>query len=249
MLTPEEVSLFQRYGWVGPFRALGAEDIGAIRQRIVAGVLGSSTNIASDRGQCRHLDSRAVYDLCALPAITERIARIYGRDLILWRSHLWCKQPGDEGLAWHQDLTNWPLNPKMSISAWLALDRTTAENGCVRVIPGSQRTVYPVKQQRGDPLRDTIADRFIDESKAIDIELEPGEFFLFSERLLHASGPNRSPERRMGLAIRVTVPSVTVDHSRLCGGKHRNIVLRGTDNLGLNELQKPPDEEYDGEQV
>jgi ectoine hydroxylase-related dioxygenase (phytanoyl-CoA dioxygenase family) len=242
MLTAAEISRYRRDGWVGPFRALDEGSITTVRERIVAEVLGPDVDVASDRGQCRHLDNRIVFDLCALPAITNRIAQLYGPNLVLWRSHLWCKQPGDEGVAWHQDYTHWPLRPMISMSAWLALDQATSANGCLRVLSGSHRSTVPTKVLRGDPVRDTVADEYVDESRAVDVELQPGEFLLFSHRLLHTSRPNRSPYRRLGLAIRVTVPSVTVDHSRLCGGNHWNVMLRGVDNRGLNRLQDPPEE-------
>ena len=78
-----------------------------------------------------------------------------------------------------------------------------------------------------------------DASEAIHMELAPGEFFLFTERLLHHSAPNRSDKRRLGLAVRVTLPMVMVDHDDLFKG-HANVVLRGQDRFGLNRLVDPP---------
>jgi ectoine hydroxylase-related dioxygenase (phytanoyl-CoA dioxygenase family) len=73
------------------------------------------------------------------------------------------------------------------------------------------------------------------------MELAPGEFFLFNERLLHQSNANRSNKRRMGLSVRVTVPFVKVYHDTgpLFVG-HKNMVIRGTDGMGFNRLADPP---------
>jgi len=95
----------------------------------------------------------------------------------------------------------------------------------VRLIPGSHDRVYPTSQPTGDPLTDSVEPDLIDEAGAIDMELAPGEFFLFNEKLLHCSGANRSTTRRLGLAIRLTIPAVRVDHAQLLGGRHRNMAF------------------------
>jgi ectoine hydroxylase-related dioxygenase (phytanoyl-CoA dioxygenase family) len=239
-LTPEERQAFWDNGYIGPYRALEPVVMEHIREQIIHQVIGADADQIGPAVQCRHLDSRIVYDLCANPAIIERIAQLYGPNLILWRSNFWCKQPGGAEVCWHQDLTHWPLEPPVSITAWIALDPATRENSCVQLIPGSHKAVYPTAPLTGDPLRDSVRSDCVDHSRVLDMELEPGEFFLFSERLLHHSNANRSNRRRLGLAVRVTLPFVKVDHDRLCGGRHRNIVLRGVDDMGFNKLQDPP---------
>jgi Phytanoyl-CoA dioxygenase (PhyH). len=42
----------------------------------------------------------------------------------------------------------------------------------------------------------------------VNMELKPGEFFLFNEKTLHHSEANRSDRRRMGMSVRVTIPIV-----------------------------------------
>ena len=41
----------------------------------------------------------------------------------------------------------------------------------------------------------------IDESRAVPVELKPGQVSLHHGKLLHASGPNRSASPRIGLSI------------------------------------------------
>ena len=66
-------------------------------------------------------------------------------------------------------------------------------------------------------------------------------FFLFNEKLLHHSEPNRSNRRRMGMAVRVTIPIVKIDHDRppLHPG-HATVLLRGEDYMKFNRLVDPP---------
>jgi ectoine hydroxylase-related dioxygenase (phytanoyl-CoA dioxygenase family) len=234
-------SEFQEQGFAGPFTAMTPQEMAQITDRVVADVLGVDAHQRSaDVLQCRHLDDPLTYRLCTLPAILNRVALLHGDDLVLWRSHYWCKQPGDAPVAWHQDLTHWPLQPVVNVTAWLALDRATPDNACVRLIPGSHTRAYPTSSLTGDPLTDSVNPEWVEENRAIHMELAPGQFFLFNEKLLHGSEANTSDSRRLGLAIRLTVPTVRVDHSQLLRGRHRNIVVRGADHVGLNLMQAPP---------
>ncbi len=84
------------------------------------------------------------------------------------------------------------------------------------------------------------ADRsYVDKSKAVSMVLKPGEFFLFSEKLLHFSEPNRSNQRRCGMAVRMTVPFVKVEHEKLFPG-HKNLILNGAIRMGFNQIAEPP---------
>ncbi len=42
----------------------------------------------------------------------------------------------------------------------------------------------------------------VDESKVVNIELQPGEFSLHHVRIVHGSDPNNADYRRLGFAIR-----------------------------------------------
>ena len=48
--------------------------------------------------------------------------------------------PHDESIVpWHQDARYWPLEPRATVTVWLAVFDTDHENGCMRIIPGSHR--------------------------------------------------------------------------------------------------------------
>lgn len=240
ILTTQQIEAYGRDGFVGPFRALSSEDARAAASRVAGQVIGEHAGQIGAQVHCRHLDSRLAYDLCTLPAVVERVAAVNGPDLVLWRSNFWCKRPGDAAVAWHQDFTHWPLAPVVNVTAWLALDSATRANGCLQVIPGSHHAVHPTKPLTGDPLSDSVEDRCVDLSEVVHLELDAGEFVLFSEKLLHASSANSSSARRLALASRITVPSVRIDHDRL-PGDHRSIVICGEDQFGLNRYGLPPE--------
>ncbi|MEM1305445.1 MAG: phytanoyl-CoA dioxygenase family protein, partial [Planctomycetota bacterium] len=82
---------------------------------------------------------------------------------------------------------------------------------------------------------------YVETDKLVNVEMKPGEFFLFNEKTLHHSEPNRSHKRRRGLATRVTIPIVEIDPTRppLHPG-HKAILVRGEDEMGFSQLQDPP---------
>ena len=70
----------------------------------------------------------------------------------------------------------------------------------------------------------------------MEAELQPGEMSLHHGRLLHASNPNKTPDRRIGLAIRYITPS----QFQVVGGKTLATLVRGTDRFGNFELAPSP---------
>jgi hypothetical protein len=249
-LSPAEIETFREQGFVGPFTAFAANDMERFRQIINDRVLTTPTAYCPFGLRVRHLDSSTVHELCSAPEIVGRMASLYGPDLVLWNSNLFNKPPAKperaEEYPWHQDHYNWKMEPVLNISAWLAISPATLENGCLEVIPGSHRQIIP-------PIVDTdpsLSLRFggiasdpayVDESKKVSLPLEPGQFFLFNERLLHHSNPNRTQEHRLGLAIRVTIPIAKVSEAFPC------VLLSGEDKMGFNRYINPPTAEPDAE--
>ena len=144
-------------------------------------------------------------------------------------------------VPWHQDYNYWPIDPLINISAWVAVDAVTIENSGVQIIPGSQKKILRhVSAPHGMDFQDMADPEAFDTGAAVSMELKPGEFFLFSERTLHRSAPNTSGKRRIGLAIRVTIPIVNVEHEKLFKD-HACILLRGEDRMGFNRLTDLPE--------
>ena len=93
-----------------------------------------------------------------------------GPNIALFASHYLCK-PAGNGLPvlWHQDGSYWPLAPMEVTTLWLAVDDSTPENGCMRVIPGTQHLKLQQLKERKDVsnvLNSEIDASFVDESKA-----------------------------------------------------------------------------------
>ncbi|HET7863547.1 MAG TPA: syringomycin E biosynthesis L-threonyl-[L-threonyl-carrier protein] 4-chlorinase SyrB2 [Burkholderiaceae bacterium] len=127
----------------------------------------------------------------------------------------------------------WPEHKEFggTITVWTAFTDATVSNGCLQFIPGTQssmnydetkRMVYD-PEQNNNKLKDGVRRGFFgydyrqlqidehwrpDESKAVSMEMQAGQFIIFWSTLMHASHPHsgQSQEMRMGFASRY-VPS------------------------------------------
>jgi hypothetical protein len=163
-----------------------------------------------------------------------------GPNIALFASHYISKPPYDgKPVLWHQDGAFWPLDPMDVVTLWLAIDESTPENGCMRVIPGTQNLAL---QQMEDAPPDTVLDRvvpaeFVDESKAVDFVLAPGDVSVHNPNIVHGSNANLSPMRRCGLTIRYIPTSTRI----VCDGQWASaFLLRGDAVDGVNQYLPRP---------
>jgi hypothetical protein len=252
-LTAAEREAYARDGIVVPRARLPEATLGRLREaldRLVADNPGTRpeqlVNAHLRRGPEGVRGSDVFLDLARDRAVVDLAAELVGPDVVLWGCQVFCK-PGGDGMEvpWHQDGHYWPIRPLATCTAWIALDDSTTENGCLRVIPGSHRRgLLPhARTPRDRVVLDLEVDpAACDAAAARDVVLEAGQLSLHDVYLVHGSRPNRSPRRRAGLAIRYmpatshfdrTVPPLTkygdapVDFSR------RPIwLVRGTDRAG-----------------
>ncbi|MFT4728836.1 MAG: hypothetical protein ACI9UN_003349 [Granulosicoccus sp.] len=246
-LTAFEVEQFHLQGYLGPFEAMPVEKMIELRGEVTS-LLQSKPVPSPEEGwhasliprhHNRFLDSRLAYQLSTLPEIVSRMTNICGQDLLLWRAHFFDKGPGAKEIPWHQDYNYWPLEPPVIISAWLAIDRVTRENACMQIIPGSHRKLLPhIKATPDMAFLEMVDSATIDTSLAVDIDLEPGQFILFNERVLHHSDINQSSLQRCGLSIRMIPPIVRV--LKYDSQNHVLPIVSGQDNMGFNNTAFTP---------
>lgn len=105
---------------------------------------------------------------------------------------------------WHQDHAYWnlPLDAPV-VTAWIALDPATVENGCLFVIPGSHREGPVVHFRRRDW---QICDDHVQTERIVAAPLQPGGVLLFNSYLQHGTPTNTSTLRRRALQF-VYVPA------------------------------------------
>lgn len=237
-LTTDEIDQFRKDGFLGPIKMCSPEEMAPIRTELEA-LLQTPPPDHRQKRHNRHLDSRVMYDLSTHPEILSRMISLYGPDLLLWRTNFFIKNKGTNAIPWHQDFNYWPLEPPIIISAWIAIDPSTKENGCVQIIPGSHRKVIPHVKATPDVQFEEMADAgYYNPEDLVELEMQPGEFILFNERTLHHSEANQSEQRRIGLAIRVIIPIVQV--LKYDSPNHALHLIHGQDSLGFNRITNAP---------
>lgn len=134
-----------------------------------------------------------------------------GPDIGLFASH-YISKPAYAGqpVLWHQDGAFWPLDPMEVVTLWLAVDHSTAENGCVRLVPGTHKLDYASMRDVDDveSVLGVETSVEVDEADAVDIVLAPGDVEVHHPAIVHGSNANTSPHRRCGLTIRY-IPTTT----------------------------------------
>ncbi len=170
------------------------------------------------------------------------IAEIFvGKNIALFASH-YISKPSSDGrpVLWHQDGSYWPLEPMEVITLWLAVDESTIENGCMRVISGTHHSQLQEMKKRQDipnVLSSGIDPNLVDETKAVDVILEAGDVSVHHPNIIPGSNPNLSTKRRCGLTIRYIPSSTRIVSDRQWPSA---FMLRGMPVDGVNNyLPKP----------
>ena len=258
-LLADEVAHYHREGWVIPRFRLPPARVAAMAAALDE-LLRRNPGVRPEKLVSAHVEGdngegvRGVaqfLDLARDPEIVELVSGVIGDDVILWGCHVFCK-PAGEGYEtpWHQDGHYWPIRPLATCTVWVALEPSTRENGCLRVIPRSHvgSRLHPhLHEDRTDlTLNQRMADGTFDEREAVDLELQPGQMSLHDVYMIHGAAANTSGQRRTGVALRY-MPSTSVFERDLrpVDGKtgiavnfaQRPIwLLRGVDRSGRNDF-------------
>lgn len=141
------------------------------------------------------------------PEITDIVRAILGPGIRLYTDQLFVK-PAHHGseVPFHQDHAYWQdLEPYNMISCWLALDDATIENGCVRMIPGSNKALIPHREFNG-PNSLGLLESDVETARETPVEIKAGSAMFHHSLTVHRSFPNQSDHNRRGL-VTIYAPS------------------------------------------
>ncbi|MEE9438945.1 MAG: phytanoyl-CoA dioxygenase family protein [Saprospiraceae bacterium] len=188
-----------------------------------------------------HFRDSTLLDLLFNERILDLAESFIGPNIGLWSSHFISKPPlTGKATPWHEDSAYWEGRfDRMDgiVTIWLALDRSNKENGCMKVIPGTQQngfSDYEDVNQDENIFHNQIKN--VDDSKAVYFELNPNECSFHEGRIIHGADANKSTRRRAGFTIRyfsqqmkyIADNPINITHKIWhCRGKniHNNIVV------------------------
>ena len=209
----QAAAYFRLNGFVVLDQALGREEIDTINQEATRicrnphgdiNGIGISEPYESDldvlkRVLCIHFPNKTSDLLAATyhqPAIVDLLTRVIGPNVKGMQSMLFIKASGKPGQAWHQDENFIPTRDRSLTGAWIALDDATVENGCLWVLPGSQRSgiLWPERPHNStkfDCTKEAHQFPYRNED-SVPVEVKAGSIVFFNGYLLHRSLPNHA---------------------------------------------------------
>ncbi len=229
ILTETQTEQFRRDGCVFPIRVMAEAEALAVRSKLEDYEARSGGPLAGDLRHKTHLLFPWLADLVRNKCIVDAIEDLFGPNLLCWTTNFFIKEASNPAfVSWHQDSTYWGLSRPDVVTAWVALTPSNRANGAMTFIPGTHMSDQ--LEHRDTFAKNNLLTRGqevavdVDESKAVTIELQPGEISLHHVRLVHGSPANPSNDRRIGFAIRYIPTSV----SQIAGEDSATLV-RGVD--------------------
>jgi hypothetical protein len=124
--------------------------------------------------------------------LLEAASALLGEPAVLYKEKVNYKLPGGAGYAAHQDAPAYRF-VNVHVSCMLAIDDSTAENGCLEVVSGMHHELLPTDDVgciRGD---------IVAAMSWSAVPVRAGQTLWFHSRTPHRSGPNSSPTPRRAL--------------------------------------------------
>lgn len=215
MLTEQDVEFFRTNGYLLYNRQLfGPEKLDRL-EGIFAEHLADKGDKLSDELDTPHFRDPRLLEFLLSDEVLDLVEPLVGPDIALWTSHFISKDPfTGRATPWHEDSAYW--EGRLSeydriVTVWLALGPSNRENGCMRVIPGTHHNGFSDYVPTDKSVQTFHAEiPGVDESRAVDFELERGECSLHDGRIIHGAKPNTSSVRRTGYTMRYFPASVKV---------------------------------------
>ncbi|MBL95113.1 MAG: hypothetical protein CFH06_01530 [Alphaproteobacteria bacterium MarineAlpha3_Bin5] len=245
-LSEKQINSYNRNGFVGPVKIFSNLEVVSERRKFEVYEENNEGWYELSKGQKLYLLQTWVASLVSNAKILDAVEDILGEDIMCWGTSLFVKEPGAKAyVSWHQDSTYWGLSSLNVVTAWIALSPASIEAGCMKFLPGSHRWDQSPHHDTLNPdnllTRGQEILRDIAEEDAVLLPLKPGEMSLHNIRTIHSSGPNKSSDRRIGIAIRYLTPQVR----QLNAEGDSAWLVRGSDRFGYFHHESPPAKDMD----
>ena len=219
--TAQQLSEYDKNGYLMVRGLLSDEEVDELNTVTPAVLNGKDEEdgmyrVRERSGACRavfltHRHSPPFKELARHPRILNPVKQILQNDAYIFHSKINVKDAFEGAVwLWHQDYGYWQhdgVNDRM-LSVMVFLDRSTLNNGCFMVAPGSHKwgvlphfsdevtTSYKQWCVTVDSLKQELKEEMITPMTG-----KPGDVLFFHSNLLHGSGHNMSPLPRKTMII------------------------------------------------
>ena len=211
VLTKLQIEQYHDQGFISPIRVISEQEALSIKDELEQVEKEFPEEINSESRNNLHLSFAFLDALAHNKIIVDAIEDLIGPDISLWASVMFIKEPSSKQyVSWHQDATYMGLDSLDFPTPWIALSPSNIETGCMTMIAGSHKTKIQNHKDtfaenniltRGQVIQD------VDESKAVDLILQPGEMSIHHGAVIHGSQPNNSNQRRIGFSLQSYMPN------------------------------------------
>ena len=211
VLTKLQIEQYHDQGFICPIRVISEQEALFIKEELEQVEKEFPEEINSESRNNLHLSFAFLDALAHNKIIVDAIEDLIGPDISLWASVMFIKEPSSKQyVSWHQDATYMGLDSLDFPTPWIALSPSNIETGCMTMIAGSHKTKIQNHEDtfaenniltRGQVIQD------VDESKAVDLILQPGEMSIHHGAVIHGSQPNNSNQRRIGFSLQSYMPN------------------------------------------
>jgi ectoine hydroxylase-related dioxygenase (phytanoyl-CoA dioxygenase family) len=224
MITDQQIEQFREIGYFVTDVVIEERDLRAMTDEIdrvyeeqvdkVRADGGTDEEIRAAKGRRAYGAFHTLSDVAAefikQPIYLEASRKLVGPDVDLYYNQVAVKPPEvSKTFGWHQDSGYTTTEPLEYITCWTAIGDSDLDNGCIWVIPGSNKHgVFPhERQEETDDMYGGVNAQFDDDAGAMPVEMKAGQVAIFSSLTLHQSGPNLSKDRtRYGYVPQYHVP-------------------------------------------
>ena len=191
MSIAEDLDQLRSAGYVVQRNVLSADEVEALRDTVER-VARRITDAAQRPGAGPEIEHPKLSAFAAKALDVERTGPFTSK-LNLKRAKEGSRFP------WHQDFPYWYVRIGEEahdiVTAVILLDDADAENGALRVLPGSHKK-GPFPRDPNDPLRSLADPAQVDDAQEVLLEAPAGSVVWFGSLLLHRSAPNLSDRDR-----------------------------------------------------
>lgn len=238
-LTGEQIDHYKNEGYVIYDQPVFSEEkFSALKRHFESKLASWPKDQRPEAMDTPHFGDPKLNEWALAPEVVDLVEPLLGPDILLFSTHFICKPQGDgRRVPWHEDSAYWRkmLDPMEVATVWLAIDESTAENGCMYVIPRSHNTGhkgfsdYEEVDTRKSVFGTEIIPSHRKDELAVPCELQPNYCSLHDARTQHGSPPNTSSKRRCGWTLRF-MPATTrlspefVDRQLIYLARGRNLL-------------------------
>lgn len=143
------------------------------------------------------------------------VSALFGERAVLFKDKINFKLPGGGGFEAHQDAqAGWNRYATLYMTAAVALDPATRENGCLEL------ALWRHRRELVGPLWEPLDEAKLDDVAWVPYPMQPGDALFFDSYLPHRSAPNATRERRRVLYVTYNRASEGDQRARYYADKH-----------------------------